>query len=66
MIFEQVIRMIFHVTLLVSVYVMLRGHNAPGGGFAGGLIAGAAFVFRVAGRRARRRDRRGRDCRRWC
>jgi multicomponent Na+:H+ antiporter subunit A len=47
MIFEQVTRMIFHSTLLVSVYVMLRGHNAPGGGFAGGLIAGAAFVFRV-------------------
>lgn len=47
MIFDQVIRMIFHATLLVSVYVALRGHNAPGGGFAGGLIAGCAFVFRV-------------------
>ena len=47
MIFEQVTRMIFHITLLVSLYVMLRGHNAPGGGFAGGLIAGAAFVFRI-------------------
>jgi multicomponent Na+:H+ antiporter subunit A len=47
MIFEQVTRMIFHLTLLVSVYVTLRGHNAPGGGFAGGLIAGAAFVFRL-------------------
>jgi multicomponent Na+:H+ antiporter subunit A len=47
MIFEQVTRMIFHITLLVSVYIALRGHNAPGGGFAGGLIAGAAFVFRL-------------------
>jgi multicomponent Na+:H+ antiporter subunit A len=47
MIFEQVTRMIFHVTLLVSLYIALRGHNAPGGGFAGGLIAGAAFVFRL-------------------
>ncbi len=47
MIFDQVTRMIFHLTLLVSVYVSLRGHNAPGGGFAGGLIAGAAFVFRI-------------------
>ncbi len=55
MIFEQVTRMIFHVTLLVSLYVMLRGHNAPGGGFAGGLIAGAAFVFRIlaGGRKGR-------------
>jgi multicomponent Na+:H+ antiporter subunit A len=47
MVFEQVTRMIFHLTLLASVYVALRGHNAPGGGFAGGLIAGAAFVFRI-------------------
>ncbi len=47
MVLEQTIRMIFHATLLVSLYVMLRGHNAPGGGFAGGLIAGAAFVFRL-------------------
>lgn len=47
MVFEQVTRMIFHITILVSVYVALRGHNAPGGGFAGGLIAGAAFVFRL-------------------
>ena len=47
MIFEQVTRMIFHLTLLVSLYIALRGHNAPGGGFAGGLIAGAAFVFRI-------------------
>lgn len=47
MIFDQVTRMVFHLTLLVSVYVALRGHNAPGGGFAGGLIAGAAFVFRL-------------------
>jgi multicomponent Na+:H+ antiporter subunit A len=47
MILDQTVRMIFHLTLLVSIYVMLRGHNAPGGGFAGGLIAGAAFVFRL-------------------
>ena len=49
MVFEQTTRMIFHLTLLLSVYVTLRGHNAPGGGFAGGLIAGAAFVFRLLG-----------------
>jgi multicomponent Na+:H+ antiporter subunit A len=47
MVFEQTTKMIFHLTLLVSLYVMLRGHSAPGGGFAGGLIAGAAFVFRL-------------------
>jgi multisubunit Na+/H+ antiporter MnhB subunit len=44
-------RWLFHVILLVSVYVTFRGHNAPGGGFAGGLIASLAFVLRyLAGR----------------
>lgn len=30
--------------LLFSLYVLLRGHNAPGGGFIGGLIAACGFV----------------------
>lgn len=34
------------VLLMVSIYVTFRGHNAPGGGFAGGLIMGAAVVLR--------------------
>jgi len=33
------------VLLLVSIFVTFRGHNAPGGGFAGGLIMGAAVVL---------------------
>jgi multicomponent Na+:H+ antiporter subunit A len=39
-------RLLFPVVLLVSVYVAFRGHNAPGGGFAGGLVAGSAFAIR--------------------
>jgi multicomponent Na+:H+ antiporter subunit B len=31
--------------LLFSVYVLLRGHYFPGGGFVGGLIASIAFVL---------------------
>ena len=46
MIFDQVTRALFPVILLVSLYITLRGHNAPGGGFAGGLIAGIAFAMR--------------------
>lgn len=34
------------VLLVVSVYVTFRGHNAPGGGFAGGLVMAAAVVLR--------------------
>ena len=45
-ILDEADRWLFPVIVLVSVYVALRGHNAPGGGFAGGLVAGAAFVLR--------------------
>ena len=31
--------------LLFSVYVLLRGHNEPGGGFIGGLIGASAFAI---------------------
>ena len=31
--------------LVFSVYLLFAGHNQPGGGFAGGLVAGAAVVL---------------------
>lgn len=31
--------------LLFSVFLLFRGHNDPGGGFAGGLVAAAAFCL---------------------
>ncbi len=47
---EVVTRMIFHVIVVFSVYVLLVGHDAPGGGFAAGLIAGLALALRyIAG-----------------
>jgi multicomponent Na+:H+ antiporter subunit A len=45
-IFEVVTRLIFHVIILLSIYLLLAGHNTPGGGFAGGLIAGLALTIR--------------------
>lgn len=45
-IFEVVTRLMFHAVVLLSVYLLLAGHNSPGGGFAGGLLAGLAFVLR--------------------
>jgi multicomponent Na+:H+ antiporter subunit A len=39
-------RGIVAVLLLLSVFVTFRGHNAPGGGFAGGLIAAVAVALR--------------------
>jgi multisubunit Na+/H+ antiporter MnhB subunit len=31
--------------LLFAVFLLLRGHNEPGGGFVGGLVVAAAFVL---------------------
>jgi len=45
-ILDEADRWLFPVILMVSVYITFRGHNAPGGGFAGGLITGCAFVLR--------------------
>nr|MDT0657072.1 Na+/H+ antiporter subunit A [Micromonospora sp. DSM 115978] len=45
-IFEVVTRLLFHTMVLYSIYLMFSGHNAPGGGFAGGLVAGLALAVR--------------------
>ena len=45
-IFEVVTRLLFHTIVLYSIYLMFSGHNAPGGGFAGGLVAGLALAVR--------------------
>src|SRR3954454_5841161 len=29
--------------LIYGIFLLLRGHNAPGGGFAGGLVVAAAY-----------------------
>lgn len=43
---EVVTRLIFHTLIMVSLYMLVAGHNLPGGGFAGGLLAGLAFAVR--------------------
>jgi len=45
-IFEVITRLLFPVMIVVSVYLLIAGHNAPGGGFAGGLVAGMALIIR--------------------
>lgn len=42
------VRLIFHAVLITSVYLLLAGHNQPGGGFVGGLLVGAAIAMRYA------------------
>jgi len=49
---EVIVRVLFHTIILVSIYLLFAGHNSPGGGFAGGLVAGMALVMRyIAGGR---------------
>lgn len=45
-ILEVIVRLIFHALILLSIFLLLSGHNTPGGGFAGGLVAGLALVTR--------------------
>lgn len=45
-IFEVIARLVFHTMVVFSVFLLLSGHNAPGGGFAGGLVAGLALTVR--------------------
>lgn len=42
-ILQTATRFLMPLILVFSVVVMLQGHNKPGGGFVGGLLAAAAF-----------------------
>jgi multicomponent Na+:H+ antiporter subunit B len=44
LIFRTAAPLIVAVMLMFAVFVLLRGHNAPGGGFIAGLIAAAAVA----------------------
>lgn len=43
-ILAQAARILFPTLLVLSLVVLYRGHNLPGGGFIGGLLAAIAFI----------------------
>jgi multicomponent Na+:H+ antiporter subunit B len=45
LIFRTIAPLLTAVMLVFSVFVLLRGHNEPGGGFIGGLIAASALAI---------------------
>ncbi len=45
LIFRTIAPIIVAIMLVFSVFVLLRGHNEPGGGFIGGLIAASAIAI---------------------
>ena len=50
LILDTTVRLIVDGALVLSVYLLFAGHNQPGGGFVGGLVASAAFALRyIAG-----------------
>ena len=47
---EVLSRPLLPLALLVSVYLLLRGHNLPGGGFIAGLVTGTALLVQYLAR----------------
>ncbi len=45
LIFRTVAPYLASLMVVFSIFVLLRGHNEPGGGFIGGLIAASAFAI---------------------
>lgn len=45
-IFEVVARLLFPVFIVFAIYLLLAGHNLPGGGFAAGMVTGLALMVR--------------------
>jgi len=45
-IFEVVARLLFPVLIVFAIYLLLAGHNTPGGGFAAGMVTGLAMTVR--------------------
>ena len=49
LIFRAATRVLMPLLLLFAVFLLLRGHNEPGGGFVAGLVVAVAFVLRIFG-----------------
>jgi multicomponent Na+:H+ antiporter subunit B len=45
LIFRTAARVLMPLLLLFGLFLLMRGHNAPGGGFAGGLVVAAAYAL---------------------
>jgi multicomponent Na+:H+ antiporter subunit A len=44
-VFRTAARLLMPLLLVFALFLLLRGHNEPGGGFVGGLVAAAAFAL---------------------
>jgi multisubunit Na+/H+ antiporter MnhB subunit len=46
-ILQTATRLLMPLLLLFALFLLFRGHNAPGGGFVAGLVVAAAFVLHL-------------------
>jgi multisubunit Na+/H+ antiporter MnhB subunit len=46
-ILQSFARLTLHLMLVFAIYLLLRGHNAPGGGFIAGVLTAAAITFQM-------------------
>ena len=46
LVLDTTVRVVFDLALVLSLYLLFAGHNQPGGGFVGGLVAAAALSLR--------------------
>lgn len=44
-ILEKTTRLFLKVMAIISLYLLFRGHNSPGGGFIGGIVLATGFIF---------------------
>jgi len=45
LILNRIARIVVHIILLFSIFMLFKGHNEPGGGFIAGLMAAVAIVL---------------------
>ncbi len=45
LILDTTVRLVFDAAVVLSIYLLFAGHNQPGGGFVGGLVAAAAVAL---------------------
>lgn len=57
LIFFTTSKFIFVLMIVFSIWVLLRGHNSPGGGFIAGLITSGAFALYLFSHRPRQLKR---------
>jgi multicomponent Na+:H+ antiporter subunit B len=44
-ILQTAVRVLMPLLLLFAVFLLMRGHNQPGGGFVGGLVVAVSFIL---------------------